>query len=636
MTDSDAGPRLVLRRSLDVPPLPDLPKTLAVRRLTDTLVAKGHHRHGAAAISRAVCDPSTVRRQLEQPGEWRVDGGYLQIVHTSVWTPAVTPHPTNARAIPAFAYRSEGRADRRPRLAEAVASPDADACELVLTANSTAELMTSLDLQLSYLQGHNDLLESISSVGIREPVLLAPLVLQTSDSDQVVDEDDAPAILSAVDGSSRIAAAYRAQKLEPYEVIYKLSNERLLRQRIQAVLSLLQRDRQALDDSDVAQLRTIVVPAAIIVGFRPDNDSNADLSTAVASRVGSIHVSPPQAWSEASRLDVQLDAVIAQLLRFDKIDEDESEWLAGDLTSREAELAGFSPHADVRAAHLLRLMDNELFSIRTALRSVSTVSRVTRKLRMSLAVEGAMRTFRSKLNDAQARSARALLFALFSMDELKQPWTLEIPQNRTVGTVKSAGLKEVKERGAPGPNVRELIALAAYWLARYKIVRPATRGGEADRRDITNVLLQAAHTPHGVQMLVQIIVDGRRSIRPRRVDAAGNVILAADGTELVVDESWIRETWPSSQPTSGHSNTHEPPLSPEAQLAALRATLLEKVAEATQAVDALAGPEGEDGEAIVDSIGLPPSYVDGILSDLYGLQTRLIRFRVLGEKSGYQ
>jgi hypothetical protein len=636
MTDPNGGPRIILRRSLDIPPLPDLPKTLAVRRLTDALVSKGHHRHGAAAIARAVCDPSTVRRQLEQPGEWRVDGGYLQIVHTSVWTPAVIPHPTNARAIPAFAYRSEGRTDRRPRLPEAVASLDPDACELLLTADSTAELIAAIDLQLSFLQEHNDLLESVSAVGVREPLLLTPLVLQTSDVEQSIGEDAAPAVLSAVDGSSRIAAAYSAQGLEPYDVIFKLSNERLLRQRIQSVLYLLERDRQALDDSDLAQLRTIVVPAAIVVGFRPDKDSDADLSTAVASRVGSIHVSPPQAWSEASRLDVQVDAVIAQLLRFDKIDKDESEWLAGDLTSREAEAAGFSPHSDVRAAHLLHIMNRESLSIRTALRSVSTVSRVTRKLRISLAVEGSMRAFRSKLTEAQIRSARALLLALYSMDELKQPWTLEIPQSRTVGAVKNASLKEIKELGEPGPNVRELIALAAYWLARYRLVRPATRGGDTDRRDITNVLLQAAHTPHGVQMLVQIIVDGRRATRPRRVDPVGDMVLAADGTELMIDETWIRETWPSDQANSDSKKPEDPPLSPEAQLAARRAALLAKIAELTQGVDALAGPENVGGEAIIDSLGLPPSYVDRILSDLYRIQTRLIRFRVLGENSGYQ
>ena len=107
--------------------LPELAKLPAINRLADALVSRGLHHHAARTIAYAVCDPSTARRQLEQPAEVRVTGGTLEVLHTRVWDPAVPREPADApRSVvrrgrahrPASTLEaSKGR--RRPGLARA-------------------------------------------------------------------------------------------------------------------------------------------------------------------------------------------------------------------------------------------------------------------------------------------------------------------------------------------------------------------------------------------------------------------------------------------------------------------------------------------------------------------------------------
>jgi hypothetical protein len=617
--------------SLIVRPLPSLAKSLAVRRLAEMLEQRGHHPHAAQAIAVGVCDPAVVRRQLEQPGELRVAEGTLEVIYTSVWAPSVLTYPTNARALPAFSYPIEGRADRRNPLTRPIAAEDG-ASELVLRVRDRVELVGVLDLELSYLRDHNNLFESVIEHGVREPLTLVPLTIEQSghDGKGSSNHDTSVCVLTAVDGSSRTAAVYQAQKLEPTEILFHLAgNDRLLRQRVQHVLALLDEEVSRLEVDELARLRTLVLPAAIVVGFRPDPGSRMDLAGAIESRLGSLHVDPPREWSTASRLDVQVDAVLQHLVDRGHIPQAEGEWLAGRLTPDEAQEHGFTKYPDVRAARWLELVNEQKRIVSMALRSL--VSRrivVRRQDRVEVAAEAALRPFRSRLSESAASAARNVLQTTFAMPELMKPWQVHTQPRKSV-QIRDEAMRELQDDGRPGPATRELLVLALYWMSRYSLIRKTTRGGEADRRNISDVLTQLLHTQHGVIALHRIVLDGRNGRVPRRVDAVGGFILSADGEGLPVSEQWIRANWrpAGSSTTSASGSDEEPPMSPEADLARRRARLRASIAEVTGEMHGLEQPKDQEGTPLVRMQGLPLDYVNEVMSMLFEIQGRLSYYR---------
>jgi hypothetical protein len=627
------------KQGLAVRPLPALAKTIAMRRLAETLEQRGHHPSAAQAIAVAVCDPASVRRQLEQPGELRVAGGTLELIYTSVWAPAALIYPTNARTLPAFSYPIEERGGRRIPLQKPVVAAD-DARELTMSVRDRAELVGALDLELGYLRDHNDLFSSISEHGVREPLTLIPLMIEfgsrahdklRSTGPGSTSHDSSLCLLAAVDGSSRVAAVYQAQELEPNEVVFHLGgNDRLLRQRVQRVLALLTQDVQDLETEDLARLRTLVLPAAIIVGFRPDPDSQMDLSGAIDSRLGSLHIDPPKEWSTASRIDVQADTVLQLLIDKGRITESEGEWLAGRLTADEATALGFPRWPDVRAARLLQVVQKYKRTVGDALRSLVS-RRVTVRMqdRIDVAAEAALRPFRSQLSDAAASAARNVLQTTFAMPELAQPWQAHL-EPRKANEVCEAALLELREDGRPGPVARELLVLGLYWMSRYGLIRKTTRGGETDRRNISEVLTQMVYTEHGIRLLHRIVLDGRAGRVPRRIDGDGKFVLSADGDYLPVTERWMRASWPSdSVSDSSRNGSEDSVMSPEADLMHHQAQLRTRVSDLAAAVRGLEQPVDQSGTPIVKAQGLATNYVDELLSILFEVSGQLSLYRQL-------
>lgn len=614
-----------------IPPLPAPPKTAAIRRFTEVLVARGHHLEGAQAIARAVCDPAAARRQLEEPGELRVDGGVLETVQTAVWLPAVSLYPTNPRVLPAFAYPAEGRQDRRAPLRNLESSPDRKAPELLLPAMSPAELTGVLDAHLEFLRRTNNLSESIGNLGIREPLLLVAMRVTVSAKDATESSTD-HSVLAAVDGSSRVSAAYEHLGLDPAEVIFKLApNERLLRQRIAAVRALADRPIGALSDTDKAALRSLVVPATIIVGFRAD-DRTATLADAIASRLGILHVEPPHPWSNGSKFDVQLDVALRALLDAERIAPGEFEWLSGHLDPEQATAAGFSNQPDVRAAFLLETLGKRDTLTSRAIRTITAHTHVSAEQRAAIVAEGALRSFRSTAGDNAAQAARSLLAALYRMPELDKQWSIDTAPGRLTNHRRAqlAALKELEDLGAPGPRIRCLVVLASYWLARYRVVPRQTRGGQEDRRDITTVIGLMTTSRHGVRQLYQIVIDGRHGRQPRQIDATGELIVSAAGEHLDVDDHWLRSTWPA--PGKG-PNADEPALSAEAVLELRKTALAEQFNALERAVSDLDDPRVGGDTPLVQSVGLAGSFVEPLVLKLIGIQGRLAELKRVADQA---
>jgi hypothetical protein len=612
-----------------VPRLPELARMTSVRRLSEALQSRGHHEHSAAAIALAVCDPAAARRQLDEPGRLRVDGGHLQVIQTDVWTPALIPYPVNPRASTTFAYPAEGRLDRRAPLPELIPATDDDACELVIPPMPSADLIGALDAQTEYLRQTNDLQESVGQLGIREPLLLLPLVIAGHGTEHERDM----AVLATVDGSSRLTAAYAHLFLEPSEVLLRLAtNERALRQRVASVLGLLTRPLDALSEEELATLRVVSSPATIVVGFVADDSRNGSLAEAIFSRLGILHVDPPRQWSGSSRLDVQLDAALRALEVAGRVDPEEAAWLGSRLDAAETEQAGFRPFPDVRAACLLAHIGGKDSVTSEALRALTSMSRIMPQLRAELAAEGAMRSFRSGLSDTQVTSTRAVLAAIYQMEELKGAWSVDPRVSPgPIVRIRKMALSELELIGSPGPITRQILLLASYWLAKYRIVARQTRGGQKDRRDITTVLSIMANSEHGVRQLTAVIQDGRAGRKPARVDASGVKVMGADGEPVSLDGEWIRETWrlETDEPEAGQE---VPGLSPEAELAQRQSSLTLSIKAAVESLEMLNDPQSADELPLVETLGLSTSYVNSVLLDLNKMQERLLLLRMLGSR----
>jgi hypothetical protein len=628
-----------------VPVLPELAKTPAVQRLMTTLVGRGIHEHTARAIAYAVCDPSAVRRQLDQPAEIRLNGGALEVVHTQVWVPAVLPYPENPRMLPGLTYAVEDRAERRRPLPPARPGDNRSSPELVMEPVPTTDLVGYLDAQLSYLRNYNDLTVSVGNHGILSELLLVPLVFEVAplqddltaplgEHDKVRDHEEMSTILTSVDGNSRLAGAYRHLRLDPSDVILRLMGDpRALRQRIGTILAF--DGSTELTEEQACALRSLTSPAAIVIGFRPDAPT-LDLAQAVQSRLGAIHVAPAKQWSAASQYDLLLSATLdARAGDFDNWAQSNGftgsqyfDWLAGNLSAADATTVGLDPEPDVRAASLRWWLRDRNIRISRAIRRLDVVRAVTPQVRANIAAEGALRSFRSELRtDTEADNARRVLAALWQVEDLDGDWDIDdVGGLGSLRTLTTKATAEIAAAGRPGENARLLMVVAFYWLARLRLVPLQTRGGMKDRRKVGDVVTLMSRTEHGIRQLARIVEDGRAGAPPRRVGPDGKVLLGAEGGELPFTDVWMRQTW-----NTGNIDTQ--PLSPEKDLENREAELLEAIEQVTDALDSLRDPLAGDGTPLVETTGVQIAAADKALEKLGTISATITEYRFLAKRT---
>lgn len=595
-----------------------LPRFPAVGRLAEVL-ANEHAlpEPAAGAIAVATTDAAAFRRSLQAPLPVYVPGGTLHIVPTRVWAPAVIPHVANTRISPWLNFPISGAQGRVP-LARPEPHPQG-ASTLMLEVANAEEFVAMLAEVEHRVEMENRLDDDIAAEGIREAITLVAMTVRHSDGEPDV------TVMTAVDGSSRVAAAHRNLSIAPDTAVYRYSkSSKLLRGRIGRTLAIAERDILG-DDAEVTELNSLTMPAMVIVGYTPHDESPGNnIARAVEARVGNIHVNPPKPWTESARVDAQLNAVLDRL----ELETDwASEWIpyyAGTLSLEAAAECGLSPHADIRAADFLMEIHNSTWTraIHDALRAVST-RQPTYRDRAAVAAEATLRSFRNLVRGPEADSARNLLRHLYVMEEFRsKEWSVN--DKRSLDDLLDDALREV-EHGATGPAGRELLAYATFWLARYALVRRTTRGGDTDRTDITMVLRRMVRTEWGVRVLHRMVKDGRRATVPRRVDAAGTLQKDARGEYLTVDERWIRRTW--SDAADDFTTTN-----PEVQLVIRRDKFAQALRGAKAALDALAEPRSADGRPLVESEGLPPDWTVELLSVCADIQGRLAMYRAFADR----
>jgi hypothetical protein len=602
----------------------NLPKMQAVRNLAET-IAKNTPEHVATAYARAVTDPAEFRRRLGYPAEIRVPGGVLYTVPTTLWTPGIATFPTNNREADSRLYPCAGDEGDGPTAHTLwqLDSGDHGAAELRLRVGTVPEVVQSLELSYDFLLRNNDLRTSVAEHGVLMPITVVPMTVMHDDDSAAV------TILTAVDGSSRTAGAHRNLGLSPYEVLYEFTNsDREYRRRIHEVLAAHERGND-LTATERRRLRSIQVPANVVVGFRREPGSGVTFHQAVQSLVGFIHVEPPKKWGPAGELDAKADAVLEALETYGCITSLRRRYMAGLLRPEQAEQAGLSPQADERAAYVLHTLlaeENHLAVATGVKRLVVRRTRVTPGQKVQIAVELAIRSFRRQEGPTAVHTSRVALSEVYDLADFEEPWSVT---TRTPEVLLGAALGELESPDRTGPALRELAVLGAFHLTRYRVLHRAERRSDGEWLDPGPTLRAMMHSAHGLRVLARAIVDGRADHTPEQVDEQGTTLRTAAGQARPMDDTFLGDTFFSG--TSGHAAPERPAATAEAVLGDRVDEVASHIDHLLAALSSLGAVAGPHGKALVEVVGVPHETVERMLTQLGAAHRQLQRYGVIDE-----
>ena len=612
--DDDAG----------LPPKPILhpparAKTASRQRLAEALAERHlHDEASAAAISRAVVDPTRTRLALNSPINERVPGGTLHMVHTDVWPPAVTPSPINPRAAGERPFPAGTPGDpRRRRFRRPLVSAGSDpsgAPILTLHVEDQEHLVDALQSSMDVLMSTAEkLIADLPIQGVMRPITLVPL--------RIVHDDGEPnlTVATSPDGSSRTTIVWRHWGLQTAAEVYR-GDDRKLGERIARVKELADKDSSLLSDEQRGVLRLATMPAEIIVGFTPDPGSMTTFAHAVESWVAAIHIDPPRPWGTSADLDTKASTILVSFAEQAGWNEEYIDYLGAMLTPEEAEKAGFRPDADARAVEIMAVLgdDDNMRILNDGLRRLIGGGRRPRRPdRLEPLVELMLRPLRGVATPAEIAIARIILSNLRDMAEWNRrgwrPSTLDLPSLHAAALKELEALAEdqedYEEAGAVGPYVLELAFMAVFWLARYGGLRRQTHLGQGyDDREPQHLLREMMTSPYGLQIFRHVIEEGRAGRSPGAIHPDGSVATDATGAEITVSTDWLKEAFPLKR----HNDPGPDRPSFSQAVLALRNT----INDLTSAVHSLTSVRGPSGERLARTLGIKPAVVEDLRKDL--------------------
>lgn len=519
--------------------LPPLAKSPAVKRLADALQAHGHSEGAARAIARAVVRPEEARRRLQNPDSMRVKGGVLETISVQVWTAGVTSFPGNNREAAQRIYPLSGAAPggQYPSLGPVSASPGLTG-ELVLSAQSPAHVVSGFDRSTGLLAQQNDLAPTIAEHGILRDLMLAAVRIEH-------DDKTPPAwILATADGSSRATGSQRNQGLIAEQVVYQFpADDRAYRGYIGGVLNEAARPHSELTTKEITRARSLVAPATLVLGFRPDAGSGVRFDQAIGFVVGLTHVEPPKPWGPASENDALGDAVIEEFLDNRQISLARSRWYAATITPEDADTHGFSAHPDTRMAEIAAtfLPDSARVGFRKGVLRITAKGRITLDFKAKIVAEMALRPWRSAQPSPDPVTAvRSTVQRMLAWPVLRENGWHQA--NDDPDKLLDEALEELLTRGSSGSAGVELALRGGYYLAIHRaLVRETTRS--FDVRPPYQVLQRMTESEHGLRALHAAIIAGRGGEPPIKVDTEGAAERTPDRRAVASNDYWIRSTF---------------------------------------------------------------------------------------------
>jgi hypothetical protein len=604
-------------------------KQTAVRSLAKALVDQyGHAEATADAIAQAVEDPSAVRRQLQAPDRTKVFGGSLLMVSARISAFAVVPHVVNGRIIGSTPYPASD-ADGTGTHTEKF-WPERDFGSLtksqgglLLRGGTRERVVDALETADVEVRAQNPLEESIRSGGVFVPITVAPMRIVTKD-----DDHNAVTVLTAPDGSSRLAWCHRILGIAPSDIVYgSLAAPRVARAQLQSAMSVLQRPHEDVSDAELERARAATLPARIIIGFDPDPDSAADLVTAIDQYVALLHLEPPTLWTAPARENKIADSVVDALLDAEEISIEQALWFAGMLSPEEATEAGFSEWADERAAEIFHVISADSATSRGkavshGIRKLSLKKRARRPPRAAAAASLALRSF-STAHLNRRKVATTALQRTLDLDEIWQhPWRVT---HRDPDELRDAALDELDEKKKPTKSARELAALAAYHLIVHGVLGTEESGevrgpgGEtrpADKRPPARVLQAMMESPQGIHAMHRVILDGRTGTVPLQIDADGQVAQNVNGDPLgPMTNFWLRSTF-RAKPVQTTSSGNATPQTPLQELNAALDEFLRLAEEVPDLIAKVESIAAEDDTRLIDREGMDPARASEIRAKL--------------------
>ncbi|MDA9442957.1 hypothetical protein XH98_28450 [Bradyrhizobium sp. CCBAU 51745] len=597
--------------------LPEYAHAAARKTLADKLTeAFGLSRGAATAIANAVVDPSSVRKSIGEPSDPNaeriaVPGGELLGIRTPVWARKAMPDARNPRTLPSrrhpFAIDpGTGKEDSKFRPVPEPRTPDGvprSTAELAVDIESRHHLVWASEQAKSYVLANNDWRESIRTQGVMEAVWLVATTYRHAD-----DSDPVTALTSA-EGSSRLTADHDILGIRSADIPYEDADAKF-RAHIRRLNDAFQAGEAS--PEDLAVMRCERVPALVIVGFVPHDAGQTGFATgfptALKSLVALRHVDPPTPWGEGPENESLADEVLDELERRKLITPTQAAYYAGSVTKEEARAAHLSDDPARRAADIVRLLTNPEPHVREAIRiavtSQSTRKNVNQGLLNSLATALILRAVVE--DPARHDQVRRYLRKGFGKAVHTGDWA---PTGRDTDALAAAALDEVRaamtagRADEPGPSTLELAVRSALPLVldgRLSGDRGTANNQQPDRRTPAEVLEAMRQTPQGVQQLAQALRDHAAGRPIRAVDELGVVALNQDGSERIVNDTYLRGEFPPP----GKSKSQRPGDTPADRFHNSTAVLAAAMDAVAAAFEALGNVVSDDGRPMVDVKGV--------------------------------
>jgi hypothetical protein len=603
----------------------------------------------AAAIARAVVDPTAARRQLDSLYIKRFPGGIAKYLIADVFTSAVSINLVNPRERERRAYPASGLGKdwiNKP------VSVDADKTNtaLLFEGESREHVAAILRDSAGKLRHQNEYLgQDVALDGVLEPLTVAITEIHHRDGSQKV------VVLTAVDGATRVSFCHKLTGIEDSaDVVYGLAqaDSRKWKARLGRILDIQHLPFERTRIEDRSAYRTLVAPARILVGVEPVRPGSAMPSVvdAVRSIQAEIHVAPPKGWPEGSQLDEIADKALDLLHEAKRIKKrSERDYLAGMLSPEDLKTnKGLSPHHDVRAAMILRTFNDagNRPCISAAVRGLGERKRLAKDDRVKLAAELIMRPYRHVYHDnpGEMNGVRSAVQRAFSVPGLRENdnWAV------TNRAIEDGGLEKLRDaalaelRANPlsdeyGPDRLELVVLAAYWLTATRALQRDTPQQKLAQSTILGFMLRSER---GIHQLYQAIVDGRHE--PTNVKKAARAVFLdedivknkqrpklkslAGGDYERISDDWLRreyrEATTDAPPPQDELTSHEKLENAVHQVARLEERLQSIIGDIPNILD-------EHGDVLAEKAGIPHETAFRIADSLQNMASD---FRIWGKR----
>lgn len=624
-------------RRLAEPPKRSARNNLA-RRLMSLYVGDpstlGLSEESARFIADSVEEPDRVRKEeLQRIIPIPTVAGTLHIVRANICALRVTPYMLNPRVAPLGRHPAAARDPENVSYWPATDLENGDGtAELLLHAGDYSRLTRAIDenqkaLRSNAVGGHWR--KSIRELGVRKPVMLVSLGAE-------VDDTTLRGLISA-EGSTRTVELHNALGIDSREVM--LGRFESLEKVHLVWAELARATRSPISEVTAEQLeraRCLFMPAEIVVGFSP---ANGGLDDAIEGYLADVHINPQREWVESAKNDKIGDRVLEHLYRSGEIDRETFYYLAGRLTTEEAEAAGKDPaparRATALASYFLAPSNSAMGrSVGEGIRNATGTDRASHEKKAAIV---AALAYRSVAEDPQPDQKKAELSALerayrdpVLRDALAEPKPWRATR-RSPARLRDAALKEL-EKGGPGPAALELQALASFALVRGGVLqRGRSKQQKGDPRDPQYILRRATADPRGIHLYYRVLEDylaGAELTRPDLV--TGTPEPSPTGDPVPLDETFIRDTFREGanqkeltsgtaaadqpQETTAESET-EKKVAPERELDSAVRGLVDRTRQMTAAIEELELITDEDGP-LIEREGLEEETADEITTML--------------------